>query len=99
MHASSSRVVAAGTSIGESADPCLSQAAPAKPDYDRGSLFTLAPGAFAVGAEGFMIAAILPSIATSLGANVRLCQFHAASAPGQQRNAHRMFQIPDLPAE
>jgi predicted MFS family arabinose efflux permease len=38
-----------------------------KSDYDRGSLYTLALGTFAVGTEGFMIAAILPSIAHSLG--------------------------------
>jgi predicted MFS family arabinose efflux permease len=46
-------------------------ASPAARDYDRGSLYTLALGTFAVGTEGFMIAAILPSIAQSLGTNVQ----------------------------
>lgn len=71
MHASSDCAVAAGKPIGESADLCLSQVAPTRPDYDRGSLYTLALGTFAVGTEGFMIAAILPSIATSLGTSVQ----------------------------
>ena len=42
----------------------------AKPEFDRGSLYTLALGTFAVGTEGFMIAAILPSIAASLGTSI-----------------------------
>ena len=46
-------------------------AASAGPAYDRGSLYTLALGTFAVGTEGFMIAAILPSISRSLGASVQ----------------------------
>ena len=40
-------------------------------DYDRGSLYTLALGTFAVGTEGFMIAAILPSIADSLKTSIQ----------------------------
>jgi predicted MFS family arabinose efflux permease len=44
--------------------------ASSRPGYDRGSLFTLALGTFAVGTEGFMIAAILPSVAHSLGTSV-----------------------------
>jgi predicted MFS family arabinose efflux permease len=63
--------VTADAPIGGSADLCADQATPAKPDYDRGSLYTLALGTFAVGTEGFMIAAILPSIATSLGTSVQ----------------------------
>src|SRR5579862_7029694 len=60
----------ADTSIGGSIfDP--DRASPAKAEYDRGSLYTLALGTFAVGTEGFMIAAILPSIATSLGTSVQ----------------------------
>jgi predicted MFS family arabinose efflux permease len=42
-----------------------------RPAFDRGSLFTLALGTFAVGTEGFMIAAILPMIAQSVGTNVQ----------------------------
>lgn len=38
---------------------------------DRGALYTLALGTFAVGTEGFMIAAILPSIARSLSTTVQ----------------------------
>jgi predicted MFS family arabinose efflux permease len=40
-------------------------------DYDRGALYTLALGTFAVGTEGFMIAAILPSIAGSLKISIQ----------------------------
>jgi predicted MFS family arabinose efflux permease len=43
----------------------------AEPNFDRGSLYTLALGAFAVGTEGFMIAAILPSIAQSLDTSIQ----------------------------
>lgn len=50
---------------------CPSRASPVGLGYDRGSLYTLALGTFAVGTEGFMIAAILPSIARSLGTNVQ----------------------------
>jgi predicted MFS family arabinose efflux permease len=42
----------------------------ARPAYDRGSLFTLALGTFAVGTEGFMIAAILPAVAHSLRTSI-----------------------------
>ena len=44
--------------------------ASARPAYDRGSLFTLALGTFAVGTEGFMIAAILPAVAHSLRTSI-----------------------------
>ena len=71
MSASLDRAVTADTPIGGSADLSVAPAAPAKPDYDRGSLYTLALGAFAVGTEGFMIAAILPSIAASLNTSVQ----------------------------
>jgi predicted MFS family arabinose efflux permease len=43
----------------------------AQPADLPGSLYILALGAFAVGTEGFMIAAILPSIAHSLSTNVQ----------------------------
>jgi len=58
-------------SIGGAADLCPSRILPVGPNYDRGSLYTWALGTFAVGTEGFMIAAILPSIAGSLGASVQ----------------------------
>ncbi len=48
----------------------MSAAALGKPAYDRGSLYTLALGTFAVGTEAFMITAILPQIARSLGTTV-----------------------------
>ncbi|AYG59939.1 MFS transporter [Rhizobium jaguaris] len=71
MSASSDCAVTADTSTSGSAKHCRNQATLAKPDYDRGTLYTLALGTFAVGTEGFMIAAILPSIATSLGTSVQ----------------------------
>lgn len=71
MSTHSECTVSAGTDIRGCAGMRLSHAAPAKPDYDRGSLYTLALGTFAVGTESFMIAAILPSIATSLGRSVQ----------------------------
>ncbi|MDL2406908.1 MFS transporter [Rhizobium calliandrae] len=71
MSGSSDCAVTADTSTSGSAKHCRNQAALAKPDYDRGTLYTLALGTFAVGTEGFMIAAILPSIATSLGTSVQ----------------------------
>ncbi len=45
-------------------------AAPATDAMPRGTLYTLALGSFAIGTEGFMIAAILPSIAGSLGTSI-----------------------------
>ena len=51
-------------------DLCRTRQSPAEPEVDRGSLYTLALGAFAVGTEGFMIAAILPSMAQSLGTSI-----------------------------
>ena len=45
--------------------------APAGSTYRLGVLLPLALGTFAVGTEGFMIAAILPSIAQSTGASVQ----------------------------
>ncbi|HEX4151840.1 MAG TPA: MFS transporter [Steroidobacteraceae bacterium] len=59
---------------------CLSVPASMTPDvaastvaggYRRDALYTLALGTFAVGTEGFMIAAILPSIAHSLDRSVQ----------------------------
>jgi hypothetical protein len=41
-------------------------ASSARAPHDRGALYTLGLGTFAVWTEGFMIAAILPSIADSL---------------------------------
>jgi predicted MFS family arabinose efflux permease len=70
MSASSDCAVTADTPIGGGAAPRLDHVA-AEPVYDRGSLYTLALGTFAVGTEGFMIAAILPSIATSLATSVQ----------------------------
>lgn len=71
MSLSSDCTVMADTQIGESADHYQCEAASVTPDFDRGSLYTLALGTFAVGTEGFMIAAILPSIATSLGTSIQ----------------------------
>jgi predicted MFS family arabinose efflux permease len=71
MSHSSECVVTADATIGGDADLCPSRAAPVRTGYDRGSLYTLALGTFAVGTGGFMIAAILPSIARSLGTNVQ----------------------------
>ncbi len=51
-------------------DLCRTRQSSAEPAFDRGSLYTLALGAFAVGTEGFMIAAILPSIAESLRTSI-----------------------------
>jgi hypothetical protein len=62
MGLSSECVVTADASIGRSADlRALSRRS--NRVTDRGSLYTLALGTFAVGTEGFMIAAILRSIA------------------------------------
>jgi predicted MFS family arabinose efflux permease len=49
----------------------LGPASRAAEHFDRGALYTLALGTFAVGTEGFMIAAILPSIATSLNTSIQ----------------------------
>ena len=51
-------------------DLCRARQPSAEPAFDRGTLYTLALGAFAVGTEGFMIAAILPSIAESLRTSI-----------------------------
>ena len=51
-------------------DLCRTRQPSAEPAFDRSTLFTLALGAFAVGTEGFMIAAILPSIAESLRTSI-----------------------------
>jgi predicted MFS family arabinose efflux permease len=45
---------------------CVAGIPSTKTDVSRGALYALALGTFAVGTEGFMIAAILPSIARSL---------------------------------
>lgn len=63
MGLSSACAVATDASIGKDSDLCASRISSVRPVYDRGSLYTLALGTFAVGTEGFMIAAILPSIA------------------------------------
>ncbi len=59
MRTPSPCTLAADESIGT--DLGARRLAAAGPAYDRGSLFTLALGTFAVGTEGFMIAAILPA--------------------------------------
>ncbi len=51
-------------------DPSTKTAEPLPPTFRRGALVTLALGTFAVGTEGFMIAAILPTIATSMRESV-----------------------------
>jgi predicted MFS family arabinose efflux permease len=45
-------------------------ARPAAPSFSRGPLYWMALGAFAVGAEGFMIAAILPKISSDLSVSI-----------------------------
>ena len=69
MGVSPGRAITAG-SIANRATLSSSPASPEPPAFDRGSLYTLALGTFAVGTEGFMIAALLPAIAQALGATV-----------------------------
>lgn len=49
----------------------VTRISPVGPGYDRASLYTLALGTFAVGTEGFMIAAILPLVAHSLSTSIQ----------------------------
>jgi predicted MFS family arabinose efflux permease len=65
MSASSECVVVTG------ADVRSRHVSSTEPAFPRGALYTLALGTFAVGTEGFMIAAILPSIARSLSTTVQ----------------------------
>jgi predicted MFS family arabinose efflux permease len=62
---------AAHASVDRGVKLCSNPASAAQAGYDRGSLYTLALGTFAVGTEGFMIAAILPSIAGSLATSIQ----------------------------
>lgn len=59
----------AGTST--DASPLTGRMVSVSAGYDKGSLYTLALGTFAVGTEGFMIAAILPLVARSLGTSIQ----------------------------
>ena len=60
----------AGTPVVEVPDNSSSRVSRAGVIFDRGSLYTLALGTFAVGTEGFMIAAILPQVADSLRTSI-----------------------------
>jgi hypothetical protein len=63
--------VTADVTIGRDVDLCPSPVSSIGSAYDRGALYTLALGTSTVGTDGFLIAAILPSIAGSLGTNIQ----------------------------
>ena len=61
-----------GTSFSRAGTPAVSAPIEAKSAVRYGPLIYLALGTFAIGTEGFMIAAILPSIADSLSVSVQM---------------------------
>ena len=110
MSACSDCAATADLPIGGSAELCLSQATPAKSDFDRGSLYTLALGTFAVGTEGFMIAAILPCFwiywdvagaitRSTTSGNMYRAWINTYAAPGFGEAVQRVIDIADHAAE
>jgi hypothetical protein len=62
MHFTVTRDLASENAPYRGSNAAAQFADPVEPAFRRDALFTLALGTFAVGTEGFMIAAILPTI-------------------------------------